>query len=150
MTQVGAWRDRIIICTGLYGPTPALIKAFLDSGAKAVICPSNEPPEPPLTTFDGSWEMSALENGKFEIGEDEVENQTESESPISDWEDSDAEKNEEQASWFWDDDEEELSRFICQLYESLFREAASIKVALEHALASHRRLGYVCHFPSIQ
>jgi len=49
--MVGAWRDRIIICTGTYGPTPALIKAFIDSGAKAVICSSAEPQEMQLTTF---------------------------------------------------------------------------------------------------
>lgn len=149
MAQVGAWRDRIIICTGLYGPAPALIKAFLDSGAKAVICPSNEPPEP-LFNLDGSWEINTLENGKFEIGEDEAEYETEPQSPISDWEDSDAERNAKQTPCFWDGTEEELSQFVCHLYESLFREGVSIKVALEHALASHRRLGYVCHLPNTQ
>ncbi|XP_028762953.1 LOW QUALITY PROTEIN: phospholipase A I-like [Neltuma alba] len=147
--MVGAWRDRIIICTGLHGPSAALIKAFLDSGAKAVVCSSNEPPEPLLTHFDGSREMNALENGKFEIGEDEMEDEHELESPSSDWEDSDAEKLEEQTTYIYDDNEEELSQFVCQLYESLFREGAGIKVALEQALASHRRLGYVCHLSSI-
>ncbi|KAA8520041.1 hypothetical protein F0562_014285 [Nyssa sinensis] len=48
-TQVGAWRDRIIICTGTYGPSSTLIKAFLDSAAKAVICPSAEPREMQLS-----------------------------------------------------------------------------------------------------
>ncbi|PNY12712.1 tryptophan synthase beta chain 2 chloroplastic-like [Trifolium pratense] len=146
---VGAWRDRIIICTGTYGPTLALIKAFLDSGAKAVICSSNEPPEPQLTTLDGTNELNVMENGKFEIGEDEGDDENIPASPLSDWEDSDAEKNVDIAS-FWDDDEEELSQFICQLYESLFREGASVNVALQHALASHRRMGYVCHLPGVQ
>ncbi|KAL3698724.1 hypothetical protein R1sor_012800 [Riccia sorocarpa] len=44
--MVGGWRNRIVICTGRYGPPAALVKAFLDSGAKAVITPSADPPEP--------------------------------------------------------------------------------------------------------
>lgn len=91
-----------------------------------------------------------MENGKFEIGEDEADDETAADSPLSDWEDSDAEKNGECTLSFWDDDEEELSQFVCQLYDSLFREGASTDLALQHALASHRRLGYVCHLPSIQ
>ncbi|XP_027365229.1 phospholipase A I-like isoform X2 [Abrus precatorius] len=148
--MVGAWRDRIVICTGTYGPTPALIKAFLDSGAKAVICPSNEPPVSQMTTFDGTGELNVMENGKFEIGEDEAEDETAPDSPLSDWEDSDTEKNENRALSFWDDDEGELSQFVCQFYDSLFREGASINLALQQALNSHRRLGYVCHLPCIQ
>ncbi|XP_061347864.1 phospholipase A I-like isoform X2 [Gastrolobium bilobum] len=150
--MVGAWRDRIIICTGRYGPTPALIKAFLDCGAKAVVCPSNEPPESQLTTFDGTGELNVMENGKFEIGEDEeADDEITPDSPLSDWEDIDAEKNGNHTLSFWDDDdEEELSQFVCQLYDSLFREGASVNHALQHALASHRRLGYVCHLPCKQ
>ncbi|KAL1358506.1 hypothetical protein HN51_003768 [Arachis hypogaea] len=149
--MVGAWRDRIIICTGTYGPTQALIKAFLDSGAKAVICPSNEPPESQLATFDGTGELFVMENnGKFEIGEDEADDDTAPDSPLSDWEDSDAEKNGDRTLSFWNDDEVELSQFVCHLYDSLFREGAGIHLALEHALASHRRLRYVCHLPHIQ
>ena len=91
-----------------------------------------------------------MENGKFEIGEDEADDEATPASPVSDWEDGDAEENVDRTLCFWDDDEEELSQFICQLYDSLFREGASIIVALKHALASHRRLGYVCHLPSVQ
>ncbi|KAM0037203.1 hypothetical protein Hdeb2414_s0014g00435441 [Helianthus debilis subsp. tardiflorus] len=69
--MVGAWRDRIIICTCLYGPSSALIKAFLDSGAKAFICPSSKLQEMQLTTFNGTTDFNDLENGKFEIGVDE-------------------------------------------------------------------------------
>ncbi|KAM0058051.1 hypothetical protein Hdeb2414_s0005g00165721 [Helianthus debilis subsp. tardiflorus] len=69
--MVGAWRDRIIICTCLYGPSPALIKAFPDSGAKAFICPSSKLQEMQLTTFNGTTDFNDLENGKFEIGVDE-------------------------------------------------------------------------------
>uniref|UniRef100_A0A5B6ZNM3 Patatin n=1 Tax=Davidia involucrata TaxID=16924 RepID=A0A5B6ZNM3_DAVIN len=148
--MVGAWRDRIIICTGTYGPTPTLIKAFLDSGAKAVICPLAEPQEMQLATFHGSGDFSVLENGKFEIGEEEVEDEEpEPASPVSDWEDSEPEKSGERSTCFWDDDEEELSQFVCQLYDSLFREGAKVDVALQHVLSSHRKLRYTCHLPSI-
>ena len=92
-----------------------------------------------------------MENGKFEIGEEEAEDdEAAPTSPVSDWEDSDAERNEDHNLCFGDDDEEQLSQFVCQLYDSLFREGASINVALQHALSSHRRLGYVCHLPTIQ
>nr|XP_011459971.1 PREDICTED: phospholipase A I isoform X3 [Fragaria vesca subsp. vesca] len=148
--MVGAWRDRIIICTGTNGPTPTLIKAFLDSGAKAVISSSIQPQKTQLTF--GSTDFSVLE--KFEIGEeeeaeeDEVEDEaTEPESPVSDWEDS---ENENRSIGFGDDDEEEVSQFVCHLYDSLFREGVSVDVALRHALASHRKLRYTCHLPSIQ
>lgn len=147
--MVGAWRDRIIICTGTNGPTPTLIKAFLDSGAKAVISSSVQPEETQLTF--GSTDFSVLE--KFEIGEEEAEDEegedeeAEPVSPVSDWEDS---ENGDRSTGFWDDDEEEVSQFVCQLYDSLFREGASVDVALRHALASHRKLRYSCHLPSIQ
>lgn len=148
--MVGAWRDRIIICTGTYGPIPALIKAFLDSGAKAVICSSVEPQEMQLTTFHGSGDFTALENGKFEIGEDVEDDDIEPVSPISDWEDSEPEKSlDHRSAGFWDDDEEELSQFVQLLYESLFREGARVDVALQYALASHRKLRYSCHLPRI-
>ncbi|CAL5345811.1 unnamed protein product [Camellia sinensis] len=148
--MVGAWRDRIIICTGTYGPTPTLIKALIDSGAKAVVCPSAEPQEMQLTTLHGYGDFNALENGKFEIGEEEMEDEeAEPASPGSDWEDSEPEKSGEHSMGFWDNDEEELSQFVCQLYDSLFREGARVDVALQHALASHRKLRYSCHLPSI-
>ncbi|KAK8470847.1 hypothetical protein PHAVU_003G077100 [Phaseolus vulgaris] len=148
--MVGAWRDRIIICTGTHGPTAALIKAFLDSGAKAIVCPSNEPPESQTTNVDGYKELNGVENGKFEIGEDEADDENIPSSPVSDWEDSDPERNGDRTLSFWDDDEEELSHFVCHLYDSLFREGASINVALQHALASYRRMRYVCHLPGVQ
>ncbi|KAK7264498.1 hypothetical protein RJT34_32107 [Clitoria ternatea] len=148
--MAGAWRDRIIICTGTYGPIPALIKALLDSDAKAVVCSSNEPPESQLATFDGSNELNVMENGKFEIGEDDADDENTPASPVSDWEDSDAEKTADQNFSLWDDDEEELSKFVCLLYDSLYREGASVNVALQHALASYRKMGYVCHLPGIQ
>lgn len=126
-----------------------MIKAFLDCGAKAVISTSVQPQETQLTF--GSTDFSVLE--KFEIGEEEAEDEevedeeAEPVSPVSDWEDS---ENGDRSTGFWDDDEEEVSQFVCQLYDSLFREGASVDVALRHALASHRKLRYLCHVPSIR
>lgn len=126
-----------------------MIKAFLNSGAKAVISSSIQPEETQLTF--GSTDFNVLE--KFEIGEEEAEDEegedeeAEPVSPVSDWEDS---ENGDRSTGFWDDDEEEVSQFVCQLYDSLFREGASVDVALRHALASHRKLRYSCHLPSIQ
>ncbi|GMH30273.1 hypothetical protein Nepgr_032116 [Nepenthes gracilis] len=148
--MVGAWRDRIVICTGKYGPTSPLIKAFLDSGAKAVLCPSAEPPEMQMTTFHGSGDFEVLENGKFEIGDEEPEDdEAEPLSPVSDWEDIDLEKNGDQSKGFWDHEEEQLSGFVCRLYDSLFREGVGLHVALQNALASHRKLRYSCHLPNM-
>lgn len=127
-----------------------MIKAFLDSGAKAVICPSAEPPETQLTNFFGSGEFNFVENGKFEIGEEEAEDEEiVPASPESDW-DSDLEKNGDHSMDIWDADEKEISQFVCKLYDALFREGSTINVALQHALASHRKLRYACHHSNIQ
>ncbi|TMW93831.1 hypothetical protein EJD97_011096 [Solanum chilense] len=148
--MVGAWRERIIIFTGFYGPIQPVIKAFLDSGAKAVICPSSEPDEVQLSTFHGSGDFNSFDNGKFEIGEEEAEDDdTEPTSPASDWDDSEPEQSEGRSQFFWDDDEGELSQFICQFYESLFQGGSRIGAALQQARASHRSLRYSCHLPSI-
>ena len=105
----------------------------------------------PVTLVHGSGEFNVLENGRFEIGEEEAEDEeVEPTSPVSDWEDSDAEKHGDRSVGFWDDDEEGLSQFICKLYDSLFQEGARVDAALQNALASHRRLRYLCHLPSIQ
>lgn len=162
MKQVGAWRDRIILYSGTFGPTQAVVKAFLDSGAKAVIGPSTEPQETPLITSQGSpFEYNIGENGKFEIGEEEDEEEEEAEreqmepptpTATSDWEDSDHEKmngDDNKCSGLWEDEEEQVSEFVCQLYDMLFRENASVDVALQKALASHRKLRYTCHLASV-
>ena len=127
-----------------------LIKAFLESGAKAVICPSAEPPHMQSSTFHGSGDFDDLEKGKFELGEEDAEDEeAEPASPVSDWEDSDLDKGVETSQGFWDHEEEELSQFVCQLYESLFREGTSVNAALQSTLASHRKLRYTCHLPNM-
>ncbi|KAK8575404.1 hypothetical protein V6N12_063078 [Hibiscus sabdariffa] len=82
-----------------------------------------------------------MENGRFEIGEEDADDEEVELEPVSqgsDW-DSDMEKNEDISTGFGDE-EEELSRFVCQLYDSIFREGASLDVALKNALASNRKL----------
>ncbi|KAL0693790.1 hypothetical protein Bca4012_060970 [Brassica carinata] len=160
--MVGAWRDRIILYSGTFGPPQAVVKAFLDSGAKAVIGPTTEPQETPLITSQGSpFEYNFGDNGKFEIGEEEDEEEEEAEreqtepptpTATSDWEDSDHEKMNRDGNkccGLWEDEEEEVSEFVCQLYDMLFRENASVDVALQKALASHRKLRYTCHLPNV-
>lgn len=148
LLQVGDWRDRIIIFTGIFGPTQALTKALLDSGAKAVVCPSSEPEEMQLVSFYRS-DLGSFKIGRFEIGEEEGEDEDiEPNSPASDWEDSEPEKNVECTMSFWDDDEKELSQFMSELYESLFLGGGRVDIALKSALASHRSLRYSCHLPS--
>ncbi|KAL3519481.1 hypothetical protein ACH5RR_017630 [Cinchona calisaya] len=141
--MVGAWRDRIIIFTGICGPTDALVKSLLDSGAKAVICPSAKPEETQLTTFQGSDEFSGVESERVELG-DEVEGEG-MESPSLT---SEPERNVKRSRCFWDDDHEELSEFVCKLYGFLFG-GAPVSEALKNALAlHHHRLRYSCHLPN--
>ncbi|KAK1304371.1 hypothetical protein QJS10_CPB11g01277 [Acorus calamus] len=151
--MIGAWRDRIIICTGKHGPPPGLVKAFLDSGAKAVVSSSTQPIEAhSITAMHGLNEYGGgLENGRFVIGDDDEADDEEPEptSPMSDWEDSDPEKGTERSATWKEDDEEDLSQFVCLLYDMLFREGARVDVALQHALRMHPKLRYTCHLPSI-
>ncbi|VAH45265.1 unnamed protein product [Triticum turgidum subsp. durum] len=146
--MVGAWRERIIVCSGKYGFVHGLIKAFVDSGAKAVISSSVEPPDSQAIAYHGMDVSGSLENGKFVIGDDEAdESEPEPVSPISDWEDSDAEKNGEGNKDI--DEEEYLAQFICLLYDKLFREGVTVDTALQHALRAHPRLKYSCHLPNV-
>jgi hypothetical protein len=94
MSQVGAWRERIIVCSGKYGLAHGLVKAFMDCGAKAVISSSFEPPDSQTIVYHGMDVNGSLENGKFVIGDEEAdESEPEPVSPVSDcWEDSDVEK----------------------------------------------------------
>ncbi|RWW80677.1 hypothetical protein BHE74_00010976 [Ensete ventricosum] len=145
---VGAWRERIIICTGKYGLAPSLVKAFLDSGAKAVVSSSIEPPDVKSIQFRGTSDYNGFENGRFEIGDEDGKGEQEPVGPASDWEDGDGEKGgEHQISWNGDY-EEDLSEFVCHLYDALFREGSTLDVALQHALCSHPKLRYRCHLPN--
>ncbi|THU46988.1 hypothetical protein C4D60_Mb09t10760 [Musa balbisiana] len=146
--MVGAWRGRIIICTGKYGLAPSLVKAFLDSGAKAVVSSSIEPPDVKSIQFRGTSDYNGFENGRFEIGDEEGEGEQEPVSPASDWEDGNGEKGGEHSISWNGDFEEDLSEFICHLYDSLFRKGSTVDVALQNALCSHPKLRYSCHLPN--
>ncbi|CAN6205555.1 unnamed protein product [Urochloa humidicola] len=144
--MVGAWRERIIVCSGKYGLTHGLVKAFMDSGAKAVISSSIEPPDSQTIAYYGMDVNGSLENGKFVIGDEEAEeSEPEPVSPISDWEDSDAEKSGNHDM----DDEEYLAQFMCLLYDKLFREGVTVDTALQQALRLHPKLKYSCHLPHV-
>ncbi|KAL5197613.1 hypothetical protein ABZP36_001125 [Zizania latifolia] len=146
--MVGAWRERIIVCSGKYGLAHGLVKAFVDSGAKAVISSSIEPPDSQAIVYHGMDINGGLENGKFVIADDEAsESEPEPASPTSDWEDSDAEKNGEHSKDT--DDEEYMAQFICLLYDKLFREGVTVDTALQQALRSHPKLKYNCHLPNV-
>ncbi|KAL6657943.1 hypothetical protein ACP70R_005723 [Stipagrostis hirtigluma subsp. patula] len=145
--MVGAWRERIIVCSGKYGLAHGLVKAFVDSGAKAVISSSIEPPDSQTIAYYGMDVNGSLENGKFVIGDDEADELDPAEpvSPLSDWEDSDAEKGGNHDM----DDEEYLAQFICLLYDKLFREGVTVDTALQQALRSHPKLKFNCHLPNV-
>lgn len=72
-------------------------------------------------------------------------------SPNSDWENM-TEKdtpgtNRGTLIWDDDDDEEELSKFICQIYNSIHLGGSRVDVALQQARALHRTMRYTCHLP---
>ncbi|KAL6840609.1 hypothetical protein ACP4OV_029473 [Aristida adscensionis] len=145
--MVGAWRERIIICSGKYGLAHGLVKAFVDSGAKAVISSSIEPPDSQTIAYYGMEVNGNLDNGKFVIGDDEADELEPAEpvSPLSDWEDSDVEKGGNHEI----DDEECLAQFMCLLYDKLFREGVTVDTALQQALRSHPKLKFNCHLPHV-
>uniref|UniRef100_A0A0A9CTX6 Uncharacterized protein n=1 Tax=Arundo donax TaxID=35708 RepID=A0A0A9CTX6_ARUDO len=146
--MVGAWRERIIVCSGRYGLAHGLVKAFVDCGAKAVISSFIEPPDSKAIAYHGMDLNGGLENGKFVIGDDEADElEPEPVSPISDWEDSDAEKSGDRN--YDMDDEEYLAQFICLLYDKLFREGVTVDTALQQALRSHPKLKFSCHLPNV-
>lgn len=104
-----------------------------------------------LPTLDGSGEFNTAENGKFEIGGEELENEdTGPSSTASDWEDGEPDEDGGGCpTLFWDDNDGELSGFVSAFYDALFQGSSRIDDALKRALASHRSLRYSCHLPSV-
>ncbi|CAM6093593.1 unnamed protein product [Calypogeia fissa] len=145
--MVGAWRDRIVICTGRFGPHAALVKAFLDGGAKAVIAPTLEPLETRRTSGDGptgDGDGAESDDGRFVI-EDEEEEETEPVSPDgSDWEDSEMDKLENSFE-SQEKEEKDLASMLGVLYDALFGEGLGAEAALQLALDSHPKQHYRCH-----
>eukprot|EP00250_Pteridium_aquilinum_P010694 c19570_g1_i2 orf=492-3833(-) len=150
--MVGAWRDRILICTGKYGPPAQLVKAFLDVGAKAVITSSLELPvgQQNLVSDTIMASTTALEDkssGPFVIGDEEDEEEAELSTPDSDWEDSDFERCEQRVKR-QEKEETELASFITTLYNAVFQDGVSVDLALQQATEAHSKLRYQCHLPS--
>jgi hypothetical protein len=147
--QVGAWRDRIVICTGKYGPNIPLVKAFLDGGAKAVIAPTLEPFETRRSTgegLNGDGEGVDSDDGRFVI-EDEEEEPEPASPDGSDWEDNDDRienrfENQER-------EEKDIASFVGVLYDALFGEGSGAETALQHALETHPKQHYRCHLPNL-
>jgi hypothetical protein len=127
-----------------------------------VITSSAQPPDSESIKIHGIGSIPesapGLENGKFVIGDDEEEEAEGEElekdekesaeplSPVSDWEDSDVERNVGSHTVSgWNDDEEELSQFLCGLYHNLFREGARVESALQLAVRAHPKFKYTCH-----
>ncbi|KAI3920451.1 hypothetical protein MKX01_000790 [Papaver californicum] len=96
--MTGAWRDRIIICSGAFGLTPSLVKIV-------------------MATFYGSGEFNPLDNGRFEIGDEETEEEDMQQQPH---------QPSNPVTQELVDKEEELSRFICLLYDTVFWEGARV------------------------
>ncbi|KAG6554512.1 hypothetical protein Mapa_003891 [Marchantia paleacea] len=149
--MVGGWRDRIVICTGRYGPPAALVKAFLDSGAKAVIVPAVDPLEMHRNFCDGKvGDNEGVDNddGRFVIEDEDDEEEAEPSSPGSDWEDSDFDKMDSNFE-SQEREEKDLASFVGTLYDALFRDGLGAEAALQHALEAHVKQQYRCHLPHV-
>ncbi|EFJ31555.1 hypothetical protein SELMODRAFT_408233 [Selaginella moellendorffii] len=142
--MVGAWRDRVVVCTGKYAPIPSLVKAILDAGAKAVIAPIAEPPEVKAAECGG-------EKADFEIGEEEEEEEDGVEfvhHNEGDWEDSDIDEGSENKMERREVEERGLSAFISCLYDELFKNGVGAESALQSAVDSHPKQAYRCILPA--
>lgn len=151
--MVGAWRDRIVICTGKFAPPAHLLKAFLDAGAKAVIASALKLPAAEQTAVSDSVVASnssteEMVTGNFVIGDEDDEEESESNTPDSDWEDGDLERTEQRIKR-QEREEMELGSFTCTLYSALFKDGLSANLALQHAMEAHPKMIYACHLPSI-
>ncbi|KAH7298485.1 hypothetical protein KP509_25G046000 [Ceratopteris richardii] len=144
--MAGAWRDRILICTGKYGPPANLVKAFLDVGAKAVIASSLELPGGQLFDTDMAATASLRDrpSGPFVIGEEDDEEEREVTTPDSDWEEGDFERCEQRVKR-QEKEEGELASFMTSLYTAVYRDGISVDHALLQALERHPRLHFQCH-----
>lgn len=150
--MVGAWRDRIVICTGKYGPPAPLVKAFLDAGAKAVIASSLELPVGQQNAvsemiMDSTANSQDKVLGTFVIGDEEDEEEADLNTPDSDWEDGDFERCEQRVKR-QEREEADLASFISAFYSAVFKDGVSANLALRKAMETHSKMQYQCHLPS--
>jgi len=151
--QVGAWRDRIVLCMGKQGPPATVVKAFLEAGAKAVIVSAVETDMQAGNGGDGltpEGRRHAEESndaGRFVIGEEDEDAYTEESSPESDWEDSDFEREKHMERQ--EVEERDLAAFAGVIYDALFRQGLGVDTGLRLALEAHPKQHYKCILPTV-
>ncbi|KAG0585410.1 hypothetical protein M758_2G009100 [Ceratodon purpureus] len=148
--MVGAWRDRLVLCTGKQGPPASVAKAFLDAGAKAVIVSAVETD---MQVGKGGDVLTPVgrrptEESSFVIGDEDEEGDTDESSPESDWEDSDFERTEKRMER-QELEEKDLAAFVGVIYDALFRQGLGAETALQLALEAHPKQHYKCILPTI-
>lgn len=146
--MIGAWRERVIICTGLYAPPPSLVDSLLDSGAKLVIAPVKEIPAQISFSLDGgesntlTGEILGEEKGLDLNVEDHLGNVSDEE---DDWDDRsesgfDGENSSSQL------DEKDLADFLGTLYAGIYSGGLDAVSALQQAMEIHPKQHFQCHF----
>ncbi|KAL3699297.1 hypothetical protein R1sor_017319 [Riccia sorocarpa] len=151
--MVGGWQDRIVICTGRYGPpavslskVTVVLSVSVAFGLNALY---GRLKFEGLSEVADPWNPSNTENfirytrdRAYPVIAWELE--TEPSCPGSDWEDSDLDKLD---SSFESQEREEKASFISTLYDALFRDGTKTEAALEHALEAHVKQQYRCYLP---
>lgn len=136
---------------GKQGPPATVVKAFLEAGAKAVIVSAVETDMQAANGGDGLTPKRATEEvndaGRFVIGEEDEEGDSEESSPESDWEDSDFERKEKHMER-QEVEERDLAAFVGVIYDALFRQGLGVETALRLALEAHPKQHYKCILPT--
>lgn len=114
------WRDRVVICSGLYSPPTALVTAILDCGAKVVICPAKEPPSHTKKDED----VQRLE--KEEVGEPQV---------LAAAEDT-----------LLPQEDDEMTKFLTNLYDAIFLEGLDPTSAVAKAIEFCPSVSFACRY----
>eukprot|EP00897_Mesotaenium_endlicherianum_P003568 jgi/Mesen1/3239/ME000187S02402 len=155
--MVGAWRDRVVICSGLHPPPLSILNAILDAGARAVIAPARNPAP---SALDGGGLDSVYNSREFQpaalaplnladnkfVIEDEEEEEEEEEDCVSDIE-YEGEEWKASKDSVRQQEEEELAAFLFALYDGLYREGLGAELALKQAMAAHPKQHYRCLLP---
>lgn len=139
---------------GKQGPPATVVKAFLEAGAKAVIVSAVETDAQAANGGDGltpdgrRHTEESNDAGRFVIGEEDEEGDSEESSPESDWEDSDFERTEKRMER-QEIEERDLAAFVGVIYDALFRQGLGVDTALHLALEAHPKQHYKCILPTV-
>ena len=174
--MVGAWRERLVVCTGRQGPPAAVVKAFVDAGAKAIIVSAEETDRQGSSGRGGEQgggavgaadggegrggrlaadEARAQAQASFVIGEDEEGesgSSTESSSSSSGGKDEESDWEDSEAGERTEEgrqarDEQDVAAFVGVLYDALLRQGLGAEAALQQALEAHPKQHYKCVRP---